>query len=191
MTPTEQLSQILPALNDTVGQIRADQLDNPTPCDEFTVHDILDHMMVLGATFTYQYHGETPPEITPPPVYGRVPLAEFREVMDDLLDAVTAPGALDRTIDSPLGELPGDTFARFLAFDGLVHGWDIAVSTGTKLAVNDDVVDAVDSFARTALTDDLRDGDTFKRPAEPLALSSNLDDLAAFSGRTVKTHAMT
>jgi uncharacterized protein (TIGR03086 family) len=190
MEPTEQLSQILPALNDTVGQILAGQLDNPTPCDEFSVHDVLDHMMVLGATFTYQYRGETPPEITPPVVYGRVPVAEFCEVMDDLLDAVTALGALDRTIDSPLGELPGDAFARFLAFDGLVHGWDLAVSTGTKLAVDDRVVDAVDAFARTVLTDEMRDGDTFKAPTEPIALASNLDELAAFSGRTVKTHAV-
>lgn len=32
MEPTEQLAEILAALNETVGQIRTDQLDNPTPC---------------------------------------------------------------------------------------------------------------------------------------------------------------
>lgn len=191
MEPTEQLSRIIPALNETVGRIRPDQLDNPTPCKAFDVHDVLDHMMVLGATFTYQYRGETPPEISPPPVYGRVPVAEFREVMNDLLDAVTAPGALERTIRSPLGELPGDAFARFLALDGLVHGWDLAVSTGARIAVDDGVIDAVVEFARTELTDELRDGDTFAAPAEPLPLSSKLDDLAAFTGRTVKTFAIT
>jgi uncharacterized protein (TIGR03086 family) len=191
MEPTEQLANILPALNETVGQIRTDQLDNPTPCDAFTVHDVLDHMMVLGAAYAYQYRGETPPEISAPVVDGRVPVTEFREIMADLLDAIHDPQALDRTITTPLGEVPGDTFARFLAFDGLIHGWDLAVSTGAKIAVDERVIEAVDTIARNALTDDMRDGDIFKAPTEPLALSSTIDELAAYSGRTVTTYATT
>lgn len=191
MDPIRQLNQILPALGDTVEEIRPDQLDRPTPCDRFTVHDVLDHMMVLGATFAHQFRGETPPEISAPPVYGRVPSIEFSTTMGDLLDAVQQPGALDRTIVSPLGALPGETFARFLAFDGLVHGWDLAVSTGSRFAVGNDVVAAVARFAHDALTVDLRDGDTFRQPTEPPVLASDLDRLAAFSGRTVRTHART
>ena len=49
--------------------------------------------------------------------------------MDGLLDAVQSPGALDRTIQTPGGEMPGAVFARLVALDGLVHGWDLATST--------------------------------------------------------------
>jgi hypothetical protein len=43
----------------------------------------------------------------------------------------------------------------------------------------------VDEFARTAITDHLRDGDTFADPTEPPADATSLERLAAFSGRVV------
>ena len=93
MGPIEQLSYILPTCSSVVDRIQVMQMDDPTPCDKFTVHDILDHMMVLGGTFTYWFRGDDAPELKPPGVYGWVPAKEFREVMDDLLAAVTSPGA--------------------------------------------------------------------------------------------------
>ena len=105
--------------------------------------------------------------------------------MDDLLGAVMSPGALERTIESPLGPMDGETFARLVAFDGLVHSWDLATATGQRLALPSDVVDAVASFAHDALTDDMRDGDTFKHPTEAGSSADAIERLAAFSGRTV------
>ena len=185
MGPTEQLSHILPACTDLVDRIQVMQMNDPTPCEEFTVHDVLDHMMVLGGTFTYLFRGEEPPELTPPGVYGWVPSKEFREVMDDLFGAITSPGALERTIESPMGTMDGETFARLIAFDGLVHGWDLATATGQRLVLPAEVVEAVTSFARGALSDDMRDGDTFKQPTDAGPSAGAIEQLAAFSGRTV------
>ena len=115
MHPTEQLSSILPAVSALVDRIQVLQMNDPTPCDNFTVHGVLDHMMVLGGTFSYWFRGEDAPQLDPPGVYGWVPAGEFREVMGDLLDAVKSPGAMERTIDSPVGAMSGDQFARFNA----------------------------------------------------------------------------
>lgn len=188
--PIEQLAAILPSLKDTVEHIDAAQLTNPTPCDEFTVHDVIDHMMVGAATFAHAFRGTTPPELTAPAVYGRVPTAEFDETMDELLDALRSPGAMKRTIESPFGPMPAPDFARFVAFDGLIHGWDLTVSTGAPFQVPNSVIDAVDAFARAAITDEMRDGQAFCAPTEPPVLGSKLDRLAAFSGRTVRAHAV-
>jgi uncharacterized protein (TIGR03086 family) len=98
---------------------------------------------------------------------------------------VRAPGAMERTIASPMGELPGQVFARFVALDGVLHGWDLATATGQPYEIAPDVVGAVDEFARTAITDELRDGDTFADPTEPPAGATPLERLAAFSGRVV------
>lgn len=185
MGPTEQLSSILPACSALVDRIQVMQMNDPTPCEKFTVHDVLDHMMVLGGSFAYMFRGEQPPEPRPSGVYGWVPSKEFRDVMDDLLESVGSPGALERTIDSPLGPMDGETFARLVAFDGLVHGWDLATATGQRLTVPPEVVDAVASFAREALTDDMRDGDTFKHPTDAGPSADAIERLAAFSGRTV------
>ena len=78
MEPTEQLSYILPTVSSVVDRIQLLQLEEPTPCDDFTVHDVIDHMIVLGGTFAYMFRGEDPPEITAPGVYGWVPAAEPR-----------------------------------------------------------------------------------------------------------------
>lgn len=185
MHPTEQLAYILPTLSSVVERIQPLQLDDPTPCSEFTVHDILDHMMVLGGSFAYWFRGEEAPDLKPLPVYGWVPSSEFRKVMEDLLDAVKSPGAMERTISAPVGELPGETFARLVAVDGLLHGWDLSRATGVHFEVPPAVLRAVDDFAREALTDDVRASGAFAAELIAPADASPIDALAAFSGRGV------
>lgn len=185
MEPIEQLSHILPTVGDVVDRIEPAQLDNPTPCTEFTVHDVLDHIIVLGGTLAYAFRGEEAPPIQPSPRNGRVPVAETRKTLDDLLDAVRSPGAMERTVSAPVGEMPGETFARFLAFDALVHGWDLASSTGQPYRPAADVVAAVDQFAHAALTPEMRDGDTFKDATATPEGAGPLEQLVAFSGRSL------
>ena len=185
MEPTEQLAAILPAITDLVDRVQPEDLDNPTPCDKFELLDVLDHMITLGGAFGYMFRGEDPPEGGPPERTGPVPAAEFRKVMDDLLDAVRTDGAMERTISAPVGEMPGETFARLVAFDGLVHGWDIARAAGLPYDLPHDVVGAVETFAHGAITAEMRDGDTFKVPTTPPAGATHIERVAAFSGRTV------
>jgi uncharacterized protein (TIGR03086 family) len=187
MGPIEQLNSILPALNDLVDTIEVEQLGAPTPCTEFTVHDVLDHMIVLGTAFGYAFRGETPPAVTAPAVYGRVPAAELRDTMDRLLGAVRSEGALERILDTPLGPMDGETFARVVALDGLLHGWDLAVATGRTFRVDPDVVAAAADLATGALTDDVRATGKFGPATSPPANASPLEALAAFSGRTVES----
>ena len=185
MEPIEQLSAIMPTLTDTVDGIGVMQMYDPTPCSEFTVHDVIDHMIVLGGSFSYWFRGEEAPELTAPPVYGRVPAAEFREVMDDLLTAVKSPGAMDRMVVTPMGEMPGAAFARLVALDGLVHGWDLASSTGQSLDLPPEVIAAVDEFARDAVGSEMRESGAFKPPTVAPEDASQLERLVAFSGRSL------
>lgn len=185
MNPIEQLSHILPTVSEVVEGIEPTQLDNPTPCSRFSVVDVLDHMIVGGGTFAHHFRGEPAPEIQPPPRIGCVPAAWFRRTMEDLFDAVSSPGATERVIASPFGEMPGEIFARLVAFDGLIHGWDLASSTGQAYDPPSDVVASVDEFVREALTDDLRDGDTFEVATAAPADASRLEKLVAFSGRSL------
>ncbi len=185
MEPSEQLSIILPTLSAMVDRIEPTQLNNPTPCTEFTVHDVLDHMIVGGGSFAYWFRGEEAPGTNAPPVYGWVPAAEFRNAMDELLDAVKSPGAMERTITAPVGEMPGSTFAQFVAFDGLIHGWDLASATGLDYELPPAVIASVDEFARGALTSEMRDGDTFKEATTAPDDASQHERLVAFSGRSL------
>lgn len=185
MNPTDQLSYILPTVSALVDRVAPDQLHNDTPCADFDLHGVFDHMMTLGGSFAYAFRGEEIPEIAAPAVHGYVPSEQFRATMDDLLEAVKSPGALERTVETPLGPMPGETFARLVALDALVHGYDIATAAGVPYALPDCVVEAVDGFARVALTDDLRDGDMFKEATTAPVGASGIEEIAAFSGRSV------
>ncbi|MGI8792524.1 MAG: hypothetical protein ACR2H3_05020 [Acidimicrobiales bacterium] len=75
--------------------------------------------------------------------------------------------------------------AGFLAFDTLVHGWDLASATGQAYDPPADLVAAADAFARQAVSPEMRDGDTFAPEATAPDGASPLERLVAFSGRTI------
>ena len=185
MEPMQQLEEILPATIELVDQLEPEDMDRPTPCSEFRLVDVLDHMVTLGGSFAWLFRGEVPPDPSPPDRNGSVPAAEFRKAMEDLLDAVHGDGAMERAIDSPVGRMPGEQFARLVALDGLVHGWDIASSAGLDYHPSEELVATVHSFARSAITPAMRDGDTFAGPTTAPEGASELERLVAFSGREV------
>jgi uncharacterized protein (TIGR03086 family) len=182
MEGNEQLAVIIPMLKAVGNGIRSDQLDSSTPCAQFTVTGVLDHMTTLASAFAPAFRGEQAPPAAPSDL--DLP-ARFQIAMDSLLDAVQSPGALERTIDSPFGPMPGATFARLVAFDGLIHGWDLASSTNQSWDVPVEVVVEVDAFARQAIAPELRDGDTFAQETAVPDDATPLVRLVAFSGRTV------
>ena len=105
--------------------------------------------------------------------------------MKTLLDAVESPGALERTVTTPAGTMPGAVFARLVALDGLIHGWDLAVSTDQEWDLPADLVAEVDDFARQAITTEMRESGAFGTPRTPPESATALERLVAFSGRTL------
>jgi len=184
MPPAEQLDVIVAALAELVDQLTPADLHRATPCDRFDVGDVLDHLMIARSIIP-QLRGDEPTESAPPPHPGQDRAARVEAMLGDLLVAAHAEGAMERTITSPFGELPGETFTRLLAFDFAVHGYDLARGADLAYHLPDDAVADIDTFARQAITEDMRDGDTFKAPTTPPSAATPIERLAAFSGRTV------
>lgn len=177
MDPLTQLDQVAPLLAHVVGGIAPDQLDEPTPCTEFTVAGVLEHMITGATAFAAAYRGQAPSD----PDLSDL-LTGFGPALGDLGDAMNAPGALDQTVAAPFGEVPGETFARFIVLDGLVHGWDMATATGQSYDPPDELVATVDAFAHQAL-DPLRGGEAFAAAVEPAPDATPMERLAAYTGR--------
>lgn len=173
-----QLDQLGPLLGGVVGNIKTDQLDNPTPCAKFTVQGVFEHMIGGATTFAGAFRGVE----AAPPASDDV-LADFGPVLTDLVSAIREPGALEKTIQTPMGEMPGEAFARFIVLDGLVHGWDLATATGQPYDPPESLVAEVEAFARQAIPPAARDGDTFAEAVEPQAAATPIERLAAFTGR--------
>ncbi len=177
MDPLTQFGQLGPVLGAVIAELQPEQLDLPTPCAAFTVRGVLEHMIGGATAFAAAYRGEEPvePDLTDP-------VASVQQALEDLGAAVAAPGALDRTIAAPFGEVDGASFARFVVLDGLVHGWDIATATGQPYDPPAELVVAADGFAQQVL-DPLRDGQTFAAAVSPDPGATPIERLAAFTGR--------
>ena len=184
MHPLDQLDQLGPVLGGVVSQIRSDQLDQPTPCADFTVRGVLEHMIGGATAFAAGFRGEPAPsaDLGLP----ADPIAGVGQALTDLIDAMHSPGALDRTIAAPFGDVPGDAFARFVVLDGLVHGWDIATALGQPYEPPDELVAAVDGFAREAIVPAMREAEMFAAPTDAPAGATSIEQLVAFTGRTVE-----
>jgi uncharacterized protein (TIGR03086 family) len=172
-----QLEELGPLLAGVVSRITPEQLDAPTACADFAVRGVLEHMISGAAAFSAGFRGteSATPDLSDV-------LGGFGSALTELAASITAPGALDKTIQAPFGEVPGETFARFVVLDGLVHGWDLATATGQAYEPSDALVAEVEAFARDALAP-LRDGSTFGEAVEPPASATPMERLAAFTGR--------
>jgi uncharacterized protein (TIGR03086 family) len=179
MDVLSQLDQLGPTLMNVVANIGPEQLDRPTPCAEFTVRGVLEHMIGGAATFSAAFRGVEPRTPDTADV-----LAAFGPALEELAGSIASPGALERSVEAPFGKVPAETFARFVVLDGLIHGWDLATATGQRYEPADDLVTAVEDFARDAVPP-LRDGETFAAATSPPEGAPAIERLAAFTGRRV------
>jgi uncharacterized protein (TIGR03086 family) len=178
----KQLEQVAPLLGAIVGNISDADLGRPTPCAQFDVAGVLEHMIGGASAFAPSFRGDgSSPQ---PPSEGSV-FDRFGMAMTNLMDAVHSPGAPQRTIASPFGDVTGAYFARYLALDGITHAWDLATATSQALTPPDALVAEIDAFARELLQPEMRDGDTFAAATEPPTNATPLERLVAFTGRTV------
>jgi len=124
-------------------RVETDQWALATPCPDWTVRDLVNHV-VLGGTMSVQLlDGATVEEIVTlfgTDALGDDPLESRRRVVAEERDAFAASGALDRIVHHPAGDIPGATLLGFRTGDNLLHAWDLARATGGDETLPEDVV---------------------------------------------------
>jgi uncharacterized protein (TIGR03086 family) len=185
MDGVQQLDEIIPLIAKVVERIKPDQFDNPTACADFTVTGVLEHMIGGATHFSPAFRGEEAGSAVA--LEGEL-TDRWHRAMAELLSSLHSPGAQARMVTTPFGEVPVAAFARYTAFDGIVHGWDLATATSLPFEPPDDLVAEVDAFAREFMQPEMRDGDTFAAETAPGPDATVLERLVAFSGRDIRTN---
>ncbi|MFE6667925.1 TIGR03086 family metal-binding protein [Streptomyces sp. NPDC057697] len=136
-TPTppvdlEPAARRIAALLDGIDEAR---LDGPTPCPDYTVRELLAHVAGLGAAFREAARKNFGPMTDTAPGAGLPVLADdWRETLPPLLDElVTAwrdPAARQGMTRAGGVDLPGEVALRVVLDELVIHGWDLARSTG-------------------------------------------------------------
>jgi len=174
----------LAAAQRIAGGVRPDQLSLPTPCSEWDVRALLNHVVTGNLLFTANVRGEAPPDRSIDHL-GDDPAAALATTGRDLHDAFLAPGVLERSHPSPMGEMPGAVLVSMRTTELMVHGWDLARATGQPADLPEDLAERALTQLRPRLGGASREGMPFAAEQPAPDGASAADRLAAFLGRAV------
>lgn len=163
--------------------VKPEQLGDPTPCTEWTLRQLINHVVTGNMMFLSTITGGPRPDRDRDHV-GDEPLDAFRRTAAELRTAVTGEGVLERTYPTPLGTGPGSLLATMRAIDTTVHSWDVAKATGQSTDLDPELAQWALATLRAVLPAD-RQGSPFGDEQPAPADATAADRLAAFAGRVV------
>lgn len=169
----------------TVANVDAGQFGGPTPCGDWDVHALLNHLILWTAySLEARAHGESVGQDLMDRDFAGEPgfAAAYRAQLDRALAAWADPAAWERELNVMGTATPAADVAALNIAEMVLHGWDLAAATGQRYAVSD-AATAAAARAVAANADLFRQYKGFADPVEVPASASALDRLLAASGR--------
>jgi uncharacterized protein (TIGR03086 family) len=178
MDVVDALEQAFTHASGVISGVRPEQHDARTPCSDWTVHDLLEHMIGVVDGIGAAAGGRPPHPFT----LGADPAGQFEEAAAATLSAWRTPGVLDRVVDAGPGPIPGRVLASINLLDTATHTWDLATATGQPAELPDAVAGAALEASRMAISPEIRPG-RFADELEAPHGASTTQQLVAYLGR--------
>lgn len=124
-----------------LGQVASEQWDLPTPCPDWNVRGLVNHML-LGTRMSVQVLSGMPRDevisyLDDDLMSGNEdPVASFVELADQMVAGFSGPEGLEGMVEHPAGDFPRIMFAGFRVADGGCHAWDLARAIGAEEALD-------------------------------------------------------
>jgi len=193
MTDTPKVNNDLPGVLDQLAallaQVQPDQYGLPTPCPEFDVAALRDHIVGWLEFFAAAFEdpdgtGERPDATSVAAAVDPAEAADTVRAAAARISATLQAGLAQRQVCLFGSAMPGIVPVNMCLLEYLVHGRDLAVATGSDWEPPVGTVTAALTFAPSMLTDDFRGPDkSFGYQVEVPESASELDRLVAFTGR--------
>jgi uncharacterized protein (TIGR03086 family) len=151
-----------------------DHLDASTPCDDWDVRALLNHMLDSQRYFVGAAQGEdvSPPALTPPELLSSDPVTDFAHARATTVEVFGQPGVITKTRPS-----------LAIAFsDLLLHSWDLAQATAQNTDMPAGLAETAFEAIHGRFTDDQRKG-LFKPEYDVPPSASAQNQLLAYTGR--------
>ncbi len=185
MLARPSLSRAVADTSAVIVAIQDDQLSSPTPSPNYTVGDLVEHVDGLSAGLQFTARKSAPPPGSEEPRdgdaskladgwRGRVP-----RQLDELARAWDDPAAWEGETTAGGVSLPAAAAGMFALDEVIVHGWELARSTGQGFATDEVAVTACADF----LVDQPRDGSLFGAVVAVPDDAPAIDRLIGLSGR--------
>ncbi len=147
--PVEMLRKTTLRVKEVVAGVEQAQAQDPTPCSEWDVRGLLNHL-IGGLEFTAGCIAGSPPNIRPSEADSSyldepdvaVLIEAYHTLLDRVLQSGSEPGALDGIVSTPnFGEMPVGQIFVGTTMDQFIHGWDLAKATGQDTTLDADLVE--------------------------------------------------
>lgn len=144
-----RMARAAQALIDIASAVKPDQLTAPTPCGDWDVRDLVNHLILWsGIRAARAARKEAPPADDPTndstDFTGDGGWADL--LAKEISAAVAAwerPRAWEGDTGLAGGSLPASTIAGMIFGEYALHGWDLARATGQEFRCDDDVAAAL------------------------------------------------
>jgi uncharacterized protein (TIGR03086 family) len=178
-------AQALDATRRLVAGVGEQQWDVMSVCEDWTVRELVNHIVTgnywaaeLGSGLTIDAVGAR--------LDGDVLGAHPLQVYDDSALVAAAvfrePGAMERPCAVSYGPVPGEVYCGHRLMDVLIHGWDVATSTGQDTTLDPELVEALFEVIEPQLEQLVATG-AFGTPLEVEEGASRQTQLLAVLGR--------
>jgi uncharacterized protein (TIGR03086 family) len=183
------LQRVVDTTTDVIGHTSNAQLSNATLCTEWTVKDLINHMVTGATMFAISAEqGSIPDDVMGKLMgadnVGDDPKGAWDTAAKRALTAFEAPGVMEKIVKLPFGEMPAGVALNIAIFDVATHAVDLAKATGQEVS-DTELLEGALAIAQQMVGPALRQPGIFG-DAQPCADDAPVDTrLLAFAGRKI------
>ncbi|WP_250030915.1 TIGR03086 family metal-binding protein [Paractinoplanes maris] len=153
-------------------------LDAPTPCQDWDVRALTNHLLLVAAALELAGRGEPIPDDH----WAAEDAGTFRAHAAAATALWAADEAWNRPVRMASMPMPAPMAVSMLVSDVVIHGWDLARATGQEFRCDDDVAEAALAFV-TGMGEQGRAMGIYAAEVPVAADASALERALALSGR--------
>jgi uncharacterized protein (TIGR03086 family) len=168
-----------------VAQVRDDQWSSSTPCTEWDVRALVNHIVNENLWMPPLLEGKTIAEVGDRfdgDVLGDDPHQAWKQASEEAVAASAQSGALERTVHLSFGDFPGREYVSQVLTDHVIHAWDLARGIGAKDRLEPELVDFAYGYLEPQ-AEAWRAGGAFGERVEVPSHADRQTKLLAIAGR--------
>lgn len=129
------------SVHDVIQHVSLDDMNKPTPCSEWNVRQLLNHIVSEVAWIKPLLHGKTIDEVggvLDGDLLGDTPAEAWQAYKQEAQQAVTNAKP-DTIAHLSYADKPAQAYIAEVSADMIVHGWDLARAIGLEYVIEDTI----------------------------------------------------
>ncbi|HEY7042674.1 MAG TPA: TIGR03086 family metal-binding protein [Nocardioidaceae bacterium] len=179
---SSRFARLAATMTDRISAVDDGAWENPSPCQGWTARDLVQHLVDTYGMFG----GFVDQQLTPGSEVAEDPLGAWISARDQMQAWLDDPAVAKREVQGVSGTTTFEASVnRFICFDLLVHGWDLAKATGQDTTI--DPAELSNLWADTeAFGDNIRTGGVCGPELPAPEDATEQERLLAFLGRDAR-----